>query len=113
MARLDEIEKVFKDLRNRVSGLPFLTNKARHEELSDLMIIIGNIERAFISHIAADEDEEGIEGLIGRLIESFPIIENPEGHAKTIQHHLKSKYSVEISTKALKKRIQNHLNNER
>lgn len=109
MARLDEIEEVFKDLRERVSALPRLRHKAMQEELSDLMTIIGNIEKAFVSHIAADEDEEGIQGLIGKTIDAFPFSDNPEGQVKTIQYRLKAKYAIEISTRALLKRIRKHL----
>lgn len=109
MERLDEIEKVFEDLRNRVSALPRLRHKAMQEELSDLILIINNIEKAIVSHVAADEDEEGIQGLIGKTIETFPLADNAENQVKSIQYRLKTKYAIEISTKALKRRIKKYL----
>jgi len=113
MDRIDSTQKVFDDLRRRVAALPRLRHKAMQEELSDVTTIINQIERAFLTHLAADADEEDMRGIIGKTIERFGNTKDTAlKQVPAIKANLARIYSINISEKALIARIKNHLNNE-
>ena len=113
MDRIDSTQKVFDDLRRRVAALPRLRHKAMQEELSDVTTIINQIERAFLTHLAADADEEDMRVIIGKTIERFGNTKDTAlKQVPAIKANLARIYSINISEKALVARIKNHLKNE-
>ena len=108
MERLNSTQKVFDDLRRRVSALPRLRHKAMQEELSNVITIINQIERAFVTHIASDSDEDGVTGIITNTIERLSNKDNALSQVAAIQLHLKRNFAIAISDKAIIARIKSH-----
>jgi len=113
MDRLTAIQRVFDDLRTRVSVLSRLRHKAMQEELNNVTIIINQLERAFISHLAADADEDETLGIIEKTIRQLATPDTAESEVERIRMHLKRNFSIAITKRALLKRIKNFINANR
>ena len=113
MDRVDSTQKVFDDLRRRVAALPRLRHKAMQEELSDVTTIINQIEKAFLTHLVADSNENDIKGIVNKTIDKFGVTKAVAlKQVKAIRIRLNRDYSINISEEALLARIKNHYNNE-
>lgn len=111
MDRLTATQKVFDDLRTRVSVLPRLRHKAMQDELNNVLIIINQLERAFVTHLTSDLSEEENLGIIEKTIRELSTPKTAVSEATRIRMHLKRNFQIAISEKALMKRIKNFIAN--
>tara|TARA_R100001510_G_C7624860_1_gene184923 strand:+ start:206 stop:535 length:330 start_codon:yes stop_codon:yes gene_type:complete len=100
--REKNIKEIFKDLKGRISGLPHLRNNPAVVEVKSLMIILDELETAFVTHLIADEDES-CEGLITKSIKLFK--REGEVKANVVKQFLLEEHKIDIGLTALQERI--------
>jgi GTP-sensing pleiotropic transcriptional regulator CodY len=97
------VKEVFKDLRTRIAGLPYVRNSLAVSEVKSLQIILDELESAFNTHIIGD-DATISNGVVTNAIKTFE--EQGQLDAEAIQSFLLSEYQINISLPSLKKRIE-------
>jgi len=100
--REKNIKEIFKDLRTRIAGLPYVRSRLAVAEVKSLQIILEELESAFNTHIVSD-DIHVRNGVISRAIDSFH--EQGQMDAEAIQSFLLSEHQINISLPSLKNRI--------
>jgi hypothetical protein len=111
MERVESTQRVFDDLKRRISILPRLRHKAMQEELTNVLTIVNQLERALISHVASDSDENEASGIIAATIDKLATNRNAESQVPVIRMHLLRNFSINISESALLNRVKRHFKN--